>query len=79
MIKENEKYDLCHWMGDEFMLNLGKIKGEKKGVFWYGNLIVFLMLFFLNETPGSGKRQWDFDILIGKQIKDALRNLGHDT
>lgn len=33
MIKENEKYDLCQWMCDEIMLNLGKIKGGKKGVF----------------------------------------------
>lgn len=78
MIKENENYDLFQWMCDELILNLGKIKGEKKGVFRYGNLVVCLMLFFLNETPGSGKRQWAFNILVGKQIKDGLRNLGQD-
>lgn len=33
MVKENEKYDLCQWMHDELIFNLGKIKGENKGVF----------------------------------------------
>lgn len=78
MVKENVKYDLCHWMCDELISNLGNIKGEKKGTFWYGNLIVCLMLLFFNEISGSGKRQWAFDISVGKQIKDVLRNLGPD-
>lgn len=66
MVKENVKYDLCQWIYDELILNLEKIKGEKKGTFQYGNLIVYLMVFFLNEMLGSGKRQWAFDIPVGK-------------
>lgn len=50
------KYDLCDWMRSELMLNLGKIKGIKKCTFRYGNLIVCLMLYFLNELPGIGKK-----------------------
>lgn len=65
-------------MCDELISNLGKIKGDKKGTFRYGNLIVYFMLFFLNEISRFGKRQWAFDIPVGKQIKDALRNLGQD-
>lgn len=66
MIKENEKLDLCQWMCNEFIINLWKIKGEKKGIFWYGNLVVCLMLFFLNELPRTDKTQWAFDILVMK-------------
>lgn len=78
MVKENEKYDLFQWMCDELISNLVNIKGDKKGTFRYGNLIVYLMLFFLNEIPRSGNKQWAFDILVRKYIKDALRNLGQD-
>lgn len=76
IMRENEKIDLCGWMLDELLINLGKIKGEKKGIFWYGNLIVLLVLFFLNETPGFGKRQWAFDISVGKQLKQSIASLG---
>lgn len=40
-------------MCDELISNLGKIKDDKKGIFSYENIIVCLMLFFLNEIPGS--------------------------
>lgn len=75
-MKENEKIDLYEWMKDELIINLGKIKGEKSGVFQYGNLIVSLMLFFLNETPSFGKRQWAFDIPIGGQLNQSIASLG---
>lgn len=58
-------------------MNLGKIKGETKGVLWYGNLLVCSMLFFFNEIPGLGKRQWAFDIPLGRQIKGAITGLGN--
>lgn len=69
MMRDNVKLDLCGWMLDELLINLGKIKGEKKVTFWYGNLLVCLMLYFLNDTPGFGKRQWAFDIPVGRQLK----------
>lgn len=76
MVKENDRYDICQWMCEELISNLGKIKGKKKSVFRYGNLVVCLMLFFLNELLGSGKTQWVFDMPVGKQIKYAIRGLG---
>lgn len=66
MMRENIKLYLCDWRLEELLINLGKIKGEKKGIFWYGNLLVFLMLYFLNHTPGTGRKQWDFDIPVGR-------------
>lgn len=33
MMGENMKLDLCSWMLDELLINLGKIKREKKGTF----------------------------------------------
>lgn len=77
IIKENEKIDLCQWMCDELIINLGKIKGEKKGTFWYDNLVC-LMLFFLNGLPETGKNWWAFDIPVAKQIKDSIRNMGEE-
>lgn len=56
MLKNNGKYDLCEWLRSELMLNLGKIKGVKKGTFRFGNLIVCLMLYFMNELVGLGKK-----------------------
>lgn len=76
MMRENVKLDLCSWMLDELLINLGKIKGEKKGTFWYDNLIVFLMLYFMNDTPNFGKRQWEFDILVRRQLKQSIAALG---
>lgn len=65
MLRNNVKYDLCEWMRSELMLNLGKIKGIKKGTFRYGNLIVCSMLYFLNNLPDIEKKQWSHDILVG--------------
>lgn len=76
MIKNNEKYDLCEWLRSELMINLGKIKGVKKGTFRFGNLIVFLMLYFMNELPSQGKKCWAHDIAVGMQIKEAITSLG---
>lgn len=76
IMRENEKIDLHGWMLDELLINLGKIKGEKKGTFQYGNLIVHLMLFFINETPNFRKRQWAFDIPVGRQLKQSIATLG---
>lgn len=70
------KLDLCGWMVDELLINLGKIKGEKKGTFQYGNLIVFLMLVFMNDTPDFGKRKLAFDIPVGRQLKQSISALG---
>lgn len=63
-------------MLDELLINLGNIKGEKKGTFWYGNLLVFLILYFLNDTPGSGRRQWAFDIPVERRLKQSIVALG---
>lgn len=60
------------------MLNLKKIKGTKECTLRYGNLIVCLMLYFLNELPGLGKKQWAHDILVGMQIKKSITGLGTD-
>lgn len=75
MMRENEKLDLYGWMLDELLINLGKIKGEKKGTFRYGNLIVHLILFFMNETPIFGKRRWAFDIPVWRQLKQSIATL----
>lgn len=76
MMRENAKLDLCGWMLEELVINFGKIKGEKKGTFQYGNLLVYLRLYFLNDTPESGRKQWDFDIPIGRQLKQSIAELG---
>lgn len=76
MMRENEKLDLYGWMWDELLINLGKIKGEKKGTFRYANLIVCLILFFINETLSFGKRQWAFDIPVRRQLKQSIATLG---
>lgn len=57
MINNDGKYDLCEWLRSKLMINLGKIKGVKKGTFRFGNLNVYLMLYFMNELPHLGKKR----------------------
>lgn len=78
MIKEGVKYDLCQLMLDELMVNLEKIKGDRKGTFQYGSLFIYLLLFFLNKIPGSGRKQWAFDMFVGKPIQNSLIELGEN-
>lgn len=44
MVTNNAKIDICEWLKDELIDNLGKIKKDKKGTFRFGNLLVCLML-----------------------------------
>lgn len=71
-MRENEKLDLCGWMLDELLINLGNIKGENKGTLQYANLIVCLMLFFMIETLGFARRQWAFDISVEGKGKGII-------
>lgn len=46
--------------------NLKKIKGDKKGTFCFGNLLVCLMLYFIKEIPSIGHKDFAYDIPIGR-------------
>lgn len=48
----------------ELMSNLKKLKQDKKHVFKFGSLIVFLALYFLNEIHKIGKVQCAYDKLV---------------
>lgn len=45
MVNSNAEIDICEWLKDELIDNLKKIKGEKKGTFKFGNLLVCLLLY----------------------------------
>lgn len=45
------------------MENLGKIKKDKKNSFKYGNLLLCLFFYFMNEVSGVGKVHWQGDSL----------------
>lgn len=78
MVITTEKFDLYDWLKDELMANLTKIKGEKKGTFLYGNLIVCLFLFFIQTIPSIGHKDFAFDLLVGRQIKVELSSEDKD-
>lgn len=61
MFKEEKRYDLCAILLNEILRNLKKIKKEKKHVFKFGSLIFCIALYLLNEIPGIGKIQWEYD------------------
>lgn len=44
IILNNAKIDICEWLKNELLEKLHKIKGDKKGTFKFGSLIVCLML-----------------------------------
>lgn len=78
MVKNNAKIDICEWLKDELIENLDKIKGDKKGTFRFGNLIVCLMLYFSKEIPGIGQRDFAYDISARKHIKEAITDMGSE-
>lgn len=70
MLKEDKRYDLYGVLLSELMRNLKKIKKDKKHVFKFGSLIVYLALYLLNEILGIGKVQWAYDKPVAVQIKE---------
>lgn len=75
MLKEDKRYDLCRVLLSELIRNLKKIKKDKKHVFKFSSLIVYLALYSLNEILGIGKVQWPFDKQVAVQIKEGLQGL----
>lgn len=69
MVKEDGHYELCSVLLEELMINLKKIKQDKKHVFKFGSLVICLVLYFMNQIPEVGRVQWDFDKLVAQQIK----------
>lgn len=76
MVNNNARIDVCEWLKDELIDNLKKIKGDKKGTFRFGNLILCLMLYITKHVPDIGKKYFGFDISVGKQLLDLLNNMG---
>lgn len=48
MVKEDAHYDLCSVFLEELLINLKKIKQDKKHVFKFGSLVICLALYFMN-------------------------------
>lgn len=78
MVNDNKRIDVCEWLKDELIDNLKKIKGDKKGTFRFGNFLVCLILYITKEVPDIGKKDFGFDIPIGKQLLDILNNMGEN-
>lgn len=55
MVKEDTHYDLCSVLLEELMINLKKIKQDKKHVFKFGSLVIYLELYFLNQILGTDR------------------------
>lgn len=45
-------------------------------MFKFDSLIIYLSLYFLNEIPGVGKVQWDYDKSVVVHTKEGLQGLG---
>lgn len=52
------------------------IKGDKKGTFHFGNLLVCLMLYFTKDIPGTRHKNSGYDILVGKKLQEAFTSMG---
>lgn len=78
MVNDNARIDVCEWLKDELIDNLKKIKGDKNGTFRFGSFLVCLMLYITKEVPGIGRKDFGFDIPVGKKLLDILNNMGDD-
>lgn len=78
MVNNDAKIDVCEWLKDKLIDNLQKIKRDKKGTFRFGNLLVCLMLYLTKAVPGIGKKDFGYDIPIGKQQLDIFIGMGTD-
>lgn len=61
MVKEDWYYDLCNVLLEELLIIFKKIKQDKKHVFKFGYLIIYLALYFMNQIPKIGRVQWAYD------------------
>jgi len=75
MLKENADYDLCELLVNQLFENL-QIKKDKKNSFKYGNLILCLFFYYMNELPRSSGWIWQNDRPVAIQIRDYLHGLG---
>lgn len=78
MVNNDAKIDVCEWLKDELIDNLKKIKGDKKGTFRFGNLLVCLILYLTKEVPSIGKKDFGYDIPVGKQLLEIFTGMGTD-
>lgn len=77
MVKEDIQYDLCTVLLEELLNNLKKIKTDKKNVFKFDTLIIYLVLYFMNEIPKTGRVQWAYHLQVASHIKQGLQRLGN--
>lgn len=79
MLKEDKKYDLCEILWSDLLRNLNKINHDKKHVFEFGTLIIYLYFYFMNDILSVQKVKWVYDRPMGVQIKETLHGLGVAT
>lgn len=73
MILNNAKIDICELLKDELLENLDKIKGDTRGTFKFGNLIVCLMPYFSKEILGIGHK----DCMLGNRKSSQIDKSKH--
>lgn len=76
MILRGMEYDLCELICIHFLKNLKEIRKNKKNTFWYGNLVVCLLFYFLKELPVIGRLEWSNIEPIVYKIRNFMINLG---
>lgn len=78
MITDNAKIDICEWLKNELIDNLGKTKKDKKGTFRFGNLLLCLMLHITKQVPSIGYKELGYDIPVGKQLTELFNTMGEN-
>lgn len=79
-LKEDKRYDLCTVLPNDLLINLKKIKQDKKHTFKFGTLIIYLALYFMNEILDvQAKVQWAYDKPVAMQIQEGIMGIGDAT
>lgn len=61
IIKEDTTCDVCEMIISQFLVNMERIKKDKKKSFKYGSLLVYIFFYVQIFFPGKGNIVWSED------------------
>lgn len=77
IIKEDATYDICEMIQSQFMVNIERIKKDKKQSFKYGSLMVCIFFYVQIFFPGKGNVVWSQEKPIMVQIGEMIKDIGN--
>lgn len=74
LVMENRSFDLYESLKELLLENI-KMSKQKNYAFWYGSLLVSLVMYYLESLPAKDNVIWESSVPIARQILRYLNSL----